>query len=68
MPSLASTCSREAVTFYRECGPVVLRESMLPSLWKPPRHRITATEHENKGIRPTAALPIPLIAASIYNE
>jgi len=30
MPSLASACSREAVTFYRECGHVVLRESMAP--------------------------------------
>jgi len=40
MPSLASTCSREAVTFYRECGHVVLRESMPPSaaqarVWRP---------------------------------
>ena len=51
MPSLASTCSREAVTFYRKCGHVVLRESMPPSLWKPPRHRITASERGNEGTR-----------------
>ena len=30
LPAFAPTCSREAVTLYREGGPVPLRESMPP--------------------------------------
>ncbi len=44
MPSLATTCSRESVSFCRECGHAAIRESMPPKILLVAFKKLTASE------------------------